>query len=245
MASNIQRLVNIEVRKGLQRALDNGLGRMNAQLDRFGREMERGTKGDMLKIHREVAKAMRKEVVDAYDARVGHGAALHGRIDRSGRNPGALRRAISRQDLALATSDGIEFINEGRLSKEAAHWRRINFGAGEQAGAQPGPVPLRIFGETVGVMGLGIGASPAFILPKGFFIQGGRAVIPQAAYRGARVSAPFVPSRRSPYTPAVTAGIRGQHFLEVGLDVAARELPLKYSDLLTRRVNAAIRRLGS
>lgn len=222
------RRVNIEVEAAIRQAVSEGLVGIGNQLEAFVAGMDIGAKGDLQRAHVKVAAEMRSAVRAAYGSRVN----LREPMRRSGRLSGALGRVINRNDLARATPQGIEFLREDVFNKEAAHWGRINFGAGAAAGDQEAPVPLRIFGEEIGTASLAGRASPAFSLPKGYFIEDGRARMPNPSFRGGGGTSNFIPNRRSPYTPAVTAGIRGSHFLERGLDAAAKELPIQYTNML-------------
>lgn len=225
------KLLEINIAEAIRRAVAEGYKGIGNQLEAFVKGMDIGAKGDMQKAHVAVAEVMRQAVSDAYEANVESVRKVPS-YQRSNRNAGHLGRVIRRRDLVRASSDGIAFINESALRTEASHWLRLNFGAGEAAGPQPGPTPIRLFGEAVLNAQLPFGAQQAFILPKGFFIQGGQAVFPTASHRGFGSSAPFYPSRRSPYRPAVTAGIRGRHFMEAGLEAMARQLPIEYTDLI-------------
>lgn len=227
----IDRLITVKVAEALLRtAGDMGAG-ANQQVRAFVAGMTVGAKGDMQRVNRAVAAEMRSAVRARYNATVEatrHVPPYH----RSGRLSGHLGRLVRRSDLVRADGEGIQFVNENAMDKEAAHWRRLNFGAGAVAGEQPGPYQVRLFGEASIPVSFGIGASPSFQLPRGFFIQGNTAVLPNASYRGRGSVGPFMPSRRSPYRPAQTVGIRGRHFLEAGLEVMERELPKRYADLL-------------
>lgn len=219
----------------MRRAVEQGYTGIGRQLEAFVKGMDVGAKGDMTKIHVEVAALIRTAVRDRYDENV-EAQRLTPSYRRFNRQSGGLERVLSRADLARADYEGIQFINEAAMNKEAAHWRRLNFGAGDIAGAQPGPYPIRLFGQAVEHASLGIGPSEGFVLPKGFFIHGGKARTPNAGYRGAGTVGPFIPHNKSPYQPAVTVGIRGRHFLEAGLEVMAAELPRRYTDLLNEWV---------
>lgn len=228
-------LLRLELIKTMQRALAGGARGAGRQLEAFAKGMTMDVEGDMARVHGEVAAEMRAAVAGRYAETV----EAQRRVPpyaRSSRRSGYLGRAIRRPDLVTSDASGIGFINEASMNKEAAHWRRLNFGAGDAAGEQPAAVPIRLFGENVGEASLPYGPSPAFSLPKGFFIQGGQAVAPRSSYRGGGSVGAFTPSRRSPYRPAVTAGIRGRHFLEAGLEVVGEQLPRRYSDLLNEWV---------
>lgn len=226
-----------EIARALSRAVGDSFSGIGQQLRAFVEGMNAGNPQDMARANEDVAVGMRTAVRNAYQSEVEDERKTPS-YNRPGRRSGHLGRVIRRADFVTADATGIFLGNENTLNKEAAHWRRLNFGAGEQAGSQPPPQPLRLFGEAVGTVGLPYGASPAFSLPKGFFLDHGIINTPQSSMRGRGSTGPFLPSRRSPYRPAVTEGIRGRHFIEPALEVLARELPLRYADLFNEWVQA-------
>ena len=228
-------LLKFEVARALERAVNEGLKGVGDQLEKFGEAMKVQPTQDMDRAHQDIAENMRQAVRSAYETNVENVRKVEP-YTRSSRLSGHLSRVVRRKDLVTADAAGISFVDQNVMDKEAAHWRRLNFGAGEQAGPQSQPHPLRLFGEVLGTASLGEGPSRAFVLPKGFFIQGGKAVLPHSKYRGAGSEGRFVASRKSPYHPAVTVGIRGRQFLDAGLEVLERELPIRYSDLLNEWV---------
>lgn len=230
-SSGAYKAISIDVANSFRRAVEQGLVGVNRQLEAFVRGMDVGAKGDMTRVHRAIASDVRESVQGAYLAKVDAVRRVEP-YPRYQRRSGYLERVLSRQDFARGDDLGVHFVNEDVLDKEAAHWRRLNFGAGEAAGGQPAPYPIRVFGETVALASFGYGPSPGFVLPRGFFVHGGRAEIPNSAYRGGGSVAPFYPNRRSPVPPSPTVGIRGRHFLEAGLETVAEQIPIRYADLL-------------
>jgi hypothetical protein len=228
---SIAQQVEIAIIRALRDALARGAVGINQQVVAFLRGMDVSNPADRAAANADLAQAMREATIGAYEETV-EAARKVPTYDRPGRRAGYLGRVVRRPDLVRSDADGIRFLNPAAMDKEAAHWRRLNFGAGDAAGTPPGPVPLRLFGETVAHVQLPFGVSPAFSLPKGFFVKGGKASIPNANFRGVGSEGTFAPSRRSPYRPAITAGIRGRHFLEAGLDALSTQLPIRYTDLL-------------
>lgn len=231
MAADVDALIRIEVARVLHLVVEEVGDAAITQFRAFAAGMDVGAKGDLTKVHKAIAQNAREAIQDAYIANV-ESVRKTDSYQRSSRLSGRLERVMRRRDLVRGDAEGVHFISESVLDKEAAHWRRMNFGAGGVAGPARESVPIRLFGETLARADFGLGPSPAFKLPKGFFLQGGGAVLPHPDYRGAGSVAPFVPSRRSPYRPAVTVGIRGRHFLEAGLDSVAYDFPIKYADLM-------------
>lgn len=226
------RLVAVEIERSLRRAVEQSFEGAGRQIKAFLAGMDVGAKGDMQKTNSLVAADMREAVVTAYENNVEAVRATPS-YTRFNRRSGYLGRVIRRRDLATATPTRIQFIDEGALNKEAEHWRRLNFGAGQAAGPQPAPIPLRVFGETIDTLQLPYGPSAPFVLPKGFFVgASGGLEIPQSGRGGGA----FYPNRKSPYTSRVTKGIRGRHFLEAGLEVMGVQLGVRYADLLNEWV---------
>ena len=222
--------------ESMRRSVSGGLRGMGHQLEAFVKGMDLGDQGDMARVHGQIARDMHEAVMDAYATNV-EGQRKVPSYQRQSRLAGHLGRMVRRRDFVQSDASGIGLgLPTAVMDKEAAHWNRMNFGAGQAAGDQPGPYPIRLFGETVATAELPSGPSKPFVLPKGFFIQGGRAVAPQADFRGSGSEGPFVVSRKSPYRPAVTSGIRGRHFMEAGLEVMAEQLPIRYADLLNEWV---------
>lgn len=241
MDSDVSRVISISVAQALRRAIDLGYAESNRVLAAFASGMTVGARGDMEKIHVAVAREMRTAVRNAYDTTV-EAERIVPAYKRYSRLSGGLGRAIRRNDLVRADPDGIHFINSDAMKTEAAHWKRLNFGAGNRAGAEEAAVPLRLFGETLAYLDFGIGPQAPFALPAGFFNQGGKAVMPNSSYRGGGSVGSFFPNRKSPYHPAMTEGIRGRHFLEVGLQVAAEELDRRYTQQVQDWIDAGGRK---
>lgn len=143
---------------------------------------------------------------------------------------GALLDALSDSAFFRADSDEVNFINESLLDRRAAHWYRLNFGVG---GSNVSRVeePLFFFGVQSG-LSLGWTArrpSPSYIMPAGFWVNNQFA--PGNFYAGAG-------SSRSRSVKA--KGFQGQGFLEPGIAVLARELPLGIERVITIVTEEAI-----
>lgn len=227
----IYRALIVEIADGIRNSVADGYVGMNRQLEAFLKGMDIGAKGDMQRVNRQVAAQARQAVVESYERNV-EAVRRVPSYQRFNRRSGYLGRVVRRRDLVSADSQGVYFLPEDSLDKEAAHWRRLNFGAGDEAGGGYYAYPLRLFGQTLGDLSFDMGPSPAFSLPKGFFIQGGKAVVPNSSYRGQGSVGKFIPSRRSPYQPAITEGIRGRHFLEAGLEAISIGVEVGYADLM-------------
>jgi hypothetical protein len=151
---------------------------------------------------------------------------------------GELAKALSNPGHVRADAYQLEFLNTRLMDRQAAHWRRLNFGAG--AGSRegitaPAQYPINWNGLVVGVMGFGTQPSPAFRIPRGFWMTpsgepaGGanpaRLGQDQFYLRGMRVGRGF----GRPSTAKVTAGIASRNFLDAGVRRVANELPRSYA----------------
>lgn len=231
-----EKLINAQVANLLSRAIAEVGANATRTLLAFAAGAEIGAKGEMGRIHQTVATDVRTAVRTAYEKNV-EAVRLTPAYTRFQRRSGYLSRVLDRSDLARGDANGIEFVNTAALDTEAAHWRRLNFGAGQNAGSSISEFPLRLFGQTLAVLEFGIGPSAPFTLPPGFF---GNFDAPNKELRGRGTIQPFYPAmssgalgiRKSPYQPSETSGIRGRHFLEEGLAVMATELPIMYEDMI-------------
>lgn len=161
---------------------------------------------------------------------------------RGGENrlSGRLGRALASRSNVSASSVGLSIINEGFLDREAAHWRRLNFGAG--AGSREGIIAPQQFaitwgGVAAGVLGLAEQPSAAFQIPRGFWLSsGGEVVSPNPALGSARFY-PGDPSNAGygsglpKQRPRITGGIASRNFIDAGVRRIANELPRAYQTL--------------
>lgn len=210
-------------------------------------------KQGMARMHEEVATEAHRRVIEKYDATVGRSHASY--RAGQGRLVGQMRKALTSPSVISAQRDGIIFGNTAILDRTAAHWRRLNFGAGQRGAERyPQPAPLRLDGQRLGGQFLRFdqgGPSPAFTMPRGFWFEHGNLV----KAGGTRSGAEFFPFgqgvRRVEHTSGlsvggprdsrllsqfvsgggVTRGIRGQQFFEPGLFYIASTLPGLYKKL--------------
>lgn len=207
-------------------------------------------KQGLARIHEDVANEAHRLVLGAYDSTVGgnHPSYRAGQ----GRLVGAMRRALESPEIILAQRDGIIFGNTAILDRTAAHWRRLNFGAGARGAERyPQPAPLILDGQRLGQylrFDQG-GPSPAFSMPRGFWFDGsgnlakpgsatGQEFFPfgqglrfanssklNAGPKNSRLLSQFISGG------AETRGIRGRQFFEPGLFYMAKTLPGLYKKL--------------
>lgn len=132
-----------------------------------------------------------------------------------------------------ATANGITFLpNIDQLDARARQWYRLNFGAAPGSGRGPGRFEVSI--SNVFLFSIGFEAEPSdpFRIPRGFWVEGGRAVeagppgtsefYPRRAAGevGLKVGASKAEQKATPnFFPgrATARGIRAEHFLDAGL----------------------------
>lgn len=165
---------------------------------------------------------------------------------------GRLGRALSSSANIHATVEGLSIINSSYLDREAAHWRRLNFGAG--AGSREGIIapqqfPITWGGVAAGVLGLASDPSPAFVIPFGFWLNSGGPTSPSVEALGQDRFFPGSASRRLggfggahgagsvkdlgfvQQRRKATGGIASRNFLDAGVRGVANDLPRAYQTI--------------
>lgn len=191
--------------------------------------------------HQQVGEAAIRSISAAYrNRRFRRGAGRYREGDN--RLSGKLGKALSNSKaMVSADASSVSIINTSFLDREAAHWRRLNFGAGA-GGAEGITAPARYAitweGVAAGTLGLEAQPSPAFFIPRGYWMEGGRMVSPGEGRRGQFF--PGNPSNRlGGATPGslgvgmqakkMTRGIASRNFLDAGVRRLANELPRAYA----------------
>lgn len=231
------------VARSLVRAVD-AAGTVHAQQLRVIAEVFREPardRGRRALLHQQIGRAAQRSVLASYaqlvTAREGPAARTHYRAGRGRLAGGVLRRALARPDFFEADAEGIRFINETMLYREAAHWHRIAFGAGARGDPTSTRHEIRFSNLVVAAIGIEEDPSPAFRIPRGIWIspEGGRVRAGENP-RGADMFYPALRGGRSRLGPAepargrVTAGIEGRNFFDAGVRRIARELPRAYEN---------------
>lgn len=198
-------------------------------------EKSMGDLSEVKTAHETVAAQMREAVQARYQETVEAKKRVPSYRAGQGRLPGALGDAISHPSLVEVTGRDIFYVDTQRMNKEAAHWQRLNYGAGPAATTRPATFPLRLDSALLGRLKLGGAPRPNVLLPKGFFLEGGKKVSPSSTYRGNSMH-PFYPV--GPPVFMETAGIQGRQFLDAGVETLARELPRQYDRLLNKWIDA-------
>lgn len=175
---------------------------------------------------------------------------------------GRLSSALSGPGHVRATANTLEVINQGLLDREAAHWRRLNFGAGQGSREglhAPESFPINWAGVAVGVLALDYDPRPGFTVPRGYWIPGGgesgnrpnagrlgldqfflsgRRATEDVPGRASMVKGMGIRGRAAGPVKRATKGIASSNFLDAGIRRVANELPRAYatiySDLFAR-----------
>lgn len=214
----------------------------------------------ILEAYRQVGMKAQRSVRSAYIARrPARDLPAYRTFARNPRNQryanGALLRAIGAPDFFEVTDRGIKFINEERLTREAKHWRRLNFGT---AGGAPVSPPrefqmdwgVLLQGRSSPRLGLAPDVRPAFRIPRGVFVEPGifypmsevagvrrgtvTGVVGRPGRTGRRAADKRVNSRTfRADTGQMTRGIASTNFLDRGVAAIARNM-LPEFELLMR-----------
>lgn len=186
----------------------------------------------LARLHETLANEAHQITIQRYESTVGSNGHARYRAGQ-GRLTGQMRKALDDPNVIRAQRDGIIYGNTAVLDRTAAHWRRLNFGAGERGRQRfPQPVPLRLNGQrTGGYLRFGSGPSPDFVIPRGVWFSGEGAPVPWGDRGRGHQFFPLSQlqglneDRMQGLGNAgllrgggrVTAGIRGYHFMEAGL----------------------------
>lgn len=203
------------------------------------------------RVHEHVARLAQRSVIQSYaqliTAQEGPASRTHYRAGRDPRRDrlagGILRRALGRPDFVEAGPDGLRFVNVTMLDEQAAHWHRIAFGAAGAGGGSSPQFEVSFGNLLVATLGYDEPASPAFALPRGFWLDlsgervragvnpaGSDQFYPQSG-RSSYSKRRGVPSRLS---RRQTRGIVGRDFFAAGLARVAHEFPLGYEQYYQR-----------
>lgn len=191
------------------------------------------------KAHLDVGKAAQRSMVQGFRSRRFRRPAGRYRAGEQ-RLSGELAKALSGDSHVRANPYTLEFLNIHTMDQQAAHWRRLNFGAGAggKEGIQaPQQFPITWNGLLVATLGLNTQPSPAFRIPKGFWVTPGgesaggasssRVGQDQFFLTGMKVGRGF--GRPSP--SKVTGGIASRNFIDAGVRRVANELPRAYETI--------------
>lgn len=196
-----------------------------------------GNKADTLAANEVIAFKMRAAVANSFAQTVKTHSGQYRVGERSkGGSPflnrysgGALRRAVLSPEIAVADAEGISYVDSGRLTKEAAHWMRLNFGAGGRDTTGNARVAVKFDGAQVFNVGFSVQQRAAFTMPFGVF-KNSKGIV-EFSQSNTPGRDKFYPQGKKKYP---TRGIRGAHFFDAGLRALALNFPLEYDKVLSR-----------
>lgn len=215
-----------------------------------------------LEAHETLGRMMHDAVLRSYR---GHkrAAALYSPPSPTRMQTGALGKALSDPaNIYRATVDGIFFLNETGLSRDALQWARLNYGAGKRGKGSIGPFQVRFSDLVVAEFGLDEPARPGFTIPRGYFWDGESIVAP-----GARGQHPFYVAGVGPLGKTTklaqsgrgrganalnlsigqkrpTQGIAGWNFLDKGIERLAENFGPVYERMYREVFAASVSRGG-
>lgn len=249
MAAIFKVELGVAVRTAVTQGIVNAYQHISPQMAEFVKGL-RVNSGEFKLIHERVGKMAQRSVLGSYDYQVRRNQSSMSRSGyRGGYRPaggrlsgGVLRRALKNPQMVDAGPNHLYFINWNTLDDEAAHWYRLNFGAGARGQtSRQGRYNMLIEGQTI-LAGLGLKTGPSrkpVILPPGFFLDAqGQFQHRNSKRRGLDM---FVPGGHRPgvtrgrrFRRTVTAGIEARNYLDAGVRRIALELPRAYDDLFRR-----------
>lgn len=178
--------ISAMVQSTVAAAQDHAIDALTILASVLAEELE--TSGRVLQANRVLAGHMRTAMVNSYVAKVETRRQVpRGGHPRRNRLSGHLKKALQNPDMVVATSKGINYVNQDRLNIEARHWQRINFGV--QPASTPAPKQYELLGSrrrqynykggnvrSAGTLGFkNKGPRPPMFLPPGFWtFIGGR-----------------------------------------------------------------------
>lgn len=150
---------------------------------------------------------------------------------------GKLLKALSSPKFMTVTADGVLFGQEQWLTSQARQWYRLNYGANPNPGRRPSVYNMKFMG---GVSTLTLGANQAddgFYIYKGGWSKGGQYTPYGFAMRAGKpprdASGRFIAINQG---LKLTKGVSAWNYLDAGVSVLAKELPLAwerhYRDIL-------------
>lgn len=188
--------------------------------------------------HNDVGRAALRSLQQGYRSRRYRRPAGQYRAGQD-RLSGTLGKALASTSHIYATPNALFFLDTGLLDREAEHWRRLNFGAG--AGSKEGITPPQQFpitfgGLLVGTLGLPTQPSPAFRIPRGYWIgpEGRVGADPSRLGRDqfwlvGQIGGTDIRGR--PSRGVQTAGIASRNFIDAAVRRIANELPRSYENI--------------
>jgi hypothetical protein len=229
--------------------LNAATARTSKTLIAFIRLMEKAVSDELVsqveEVNRQIASQAHNAILERYlESLIGTPTYRTNPLHEKNRRyaGGVLEGIIASSNFVTADADGIYVADVEALNAGARQWKRLNYGAGEAAGGEPGSVTVRWSDLEAFTLSEPGEARPGFMLPPGSWV--GDEFYPTSELKGAdnlehieRRFGHLRDSRGSLLSSGVVArnrswrptrGIRGEHWLLAGLEVIADQLPELY-----------------
>lgn len=211
--------------------------------------------------HQEVGKKALANIRRSFGQTVGVGATgatvndAAYRTRRSRYGNGKLKRSLANPEMMEASHLGLKLINRQFLDRAAAHWYRLNYGAGPRgANSRQGKYQMMFNdggqGPTLGLL-TGPSRHGVMMPPGGFVSPTGVPLKNSSQRRGKDAFWPRKPGdiiagtglkkRRTINAPQMTAGIAARNFLDAGVRSIARDLPKEYDKIVRESLQAQLK----
>jgi hypothetical protein len=239
--------------QGVVRAVGQSVGLQSRQLMAIAEVFRRqlADKSRLREMHEDLGKAAQRSVLASYDQRNRGGAGPYRTTANQQKNiryaGGRLRAAIAAPSFFQATDDGLRFVNVQVLNKEAKHWHRLNFGAAPQGAGSGSQYQVEWGGLVIAALGFDEGPSPAFFIPRGFWLHNGERQKPGEGvgeFYPVGELPPGTSVRGRPTAKRQTQGIVARNFFDAGLRRIAEDYPVALQDLYREWWNQAKRGRG-
>jgi hypothetical protein len=195
------------------------------------------SRSQLTDVHYQLAREAQAATLIAYRRARGTGR-MAGPYRLSQRDAGGkMDAAIESEEFIRATYDGIGFANNDVLDRMARQWHRLNYGAGEAAGAGPRQFTVHWGSAITASFGLTDTPSSGFMLPRGFWRD------PSGKFLSRGEAGWFYPNRKGP-GPTPTRGIRAWNFLDAGIESIANNIGPAYEGLYKDWFESAARGVG-
>lgn len=174
-------------------------------------------KKDIKQANKRLAEAAQKTALARYDERRAASDTPGQYREGQGRiSGGRLRAAIAAGDFVYSDANGFAVGNVTSLNKEAAHWARINWSAGQQA-TDYGTIRVRFDDTTVASIAANQTKAPLWNIPAGAYFKGRELHISGRGGMAGRQ----IKKAHEPY-----------HFIERGFDAAAKQFGPEYETMM-------------
>lgn len=247
----------------ISQAADEATSRTSQRLLDFAEFLSGGDSARYkLAAHETLGRMMHDSVLRSYRSHK-RAAAVYSPPSPTRVQPGALGKALADPtNIYRATADGLLFVNETGLARDALQWARLNYGAGQRGKGSIGPFSVRFSDLVVAEFGLDEPARPGFSIPRGYFWDGESIVA-----AGGRGQHAFYPAGVGPLGKSAklsqrgrgrgdnagnlsisqrrpTQGIAGWNFLDKGIERLAENFGPVYERMYRTVFEAEVSRGG-